>query len=104
MTKVTHTTSELFQFVSNFYDLIVDAASIAGIHEFLGKNWFTSTASKLFCGSVPAFCDIIAQLFITSDPNLDDLDRFAVYMSHEPNGTSVQSMLLYAQNMREDRF
>jgi len=41
---------------------------------------------------------------VTHDPKLDDLDRFAVYMGHEPNGTSVKALLHYAQNLREDRF
>ena len=43
-------------------------------------------------------------MFISHDIAADDEERFQVYMDHEPNGASVQSMLLYAQNMKEDRF
>ena len=75
-----------------------------GIHELLGANWFTSGASSLFCTHIPELCELIAELFVTHNPDLDDSDRFAVYMGHEPNGSSVKSILHYAQNLKEDRF
>ena len=34
--------------------------------------------------------------FINQHPELDDNDRFGVYMAHAPNGTSVKSILHYA--------
>ena len=43
-------------------------------------------------------------LFVSHNPTLDDNDRFAVYMGHEPNGSSVKAILHYAQNIKEDRF
>ena len=70
----------------------------------MGKTWLTSTATKLFCGKISIFCQLIGKFFVNSHPKLDDNDRFAIYMGHEPNGTSVKSILHYAQNMKEDRF
>lgn len=43
-------------------------------------------------------------MFISHNPLADDPDRFKVYVNHEPNGASAQSLLLFAQNMRMDRF
>ena len=87
-----------------FYDELADTADLLGIHELLGANWFTSGISSLFCSNIPEFCLLISELFVTHNPDLDDSDRFAVYMGHQPNGTSVKSILHYAQNLREDRF
>ena len=83
---------------------MADTASLLGIHELLGANWFTSGISTLFCTHLAVACEAIARLFINNNPELDDNDRFAVYMGHEPNGASVKAILHYAQNMREDRF
>ena len=69
-----------------------------------GQNWFTSTVMSLFCGTIPKFCELIESFFASKETSLDDDDRFAVYMGHEPNGASVKALLHYAQNMKEDRF
>ena len=59
---------------------------------------------SLFCGTIPKFCELIESFFASKETSLDDDDRFAVYMGHEPNGASVKALLHYAQNMKEDRF
>ena len=95
VTKISHTEAALFQWLSHFYDLFADTCEVLGIHEFLGQNWVTSGLSSLFCTNIPEFCLLLSELFITKNPDLDDADRFAVYMGHEPNGSSVESILHY---------
>jgi hypothetical protein len=104
VTKISHSTSAIFQFAKHFYDEIDDALWTLGIYEILGKSWFTSTAMKLFCGKIPQLCTLLEKLTVSSNPATDDLDRFAILMDHEPNGSSAQSIMLYLQGMREDRF
>ena len=104
VTKISHTKAAIFQFASDFYTELADTCSLLGIHELLGANWFTSGISSLFCTHIPEFCELIGRLFIDNNPDLDDADRFAVYMGHEPNGASVKAILHYAQNLKEDRF
>ncbi len=104
VTKISHTQAELLKYTGDFYDEIARTLKLFGINELMGKNWLTSTATKLFCGKISIFCQLAGKFFINTHPSLDDNDRFAVYMGHEPNGTSVKSILHYAQNMKEDRF
>merc|ERR1712216_298358 len=101
---ISHTKAAIFQFASDFYVTLANTCSLLGIHELLGANWFTSGISNLFCIHIPELCELISALFVTHNPDLDDADRFAVYMGHEPNGASVKAILHYAQNLREDRF
>ena len=75
-----------------------------GIHELFGANWLTDAAMNIVCTNIPQFCELIEKFFASKETDLDDNDRFAVYMGHEPNGASVKALLHYAQNMREDRF
>lgn len=89
VTKIPHTQSDLIRFAAFNYDIIDDAFSVAGIHEFLGANWFTSSATTVFCELVVEFCEMIERLFVSHDPQADDQDRFKVLMGHEPNGSSV---------------
>lgn len=104
VSKISHTQSTVLRWAADFYDLLADGADLFGIHELLGQNWFTSSATSLFCTHTAVFCELLAELFVNKHPELDDNTRFSVYMGHEPNGTSVKSILHYAQNMREDRF
>ena len=41
---------------------------------------------------------------ITHDPKLDDEDRFQVYMGHFPTAASVQSLLHFAQSIKDHNF
>merc|ERR1711964_48971 len=81
-----------------------DTVDTLGIYEILGKNWITSGACNLFCNNIPGICELIERLIASSNPKTDDLDRFEVMMDHEPNGSSAQSILMYAQGIEEDRF
>ena len=104
VTKISHTQSELLKFASDFYREITDAAALFGIHNIAANNWLTSGAMDLFCTHIDTFCKLIESFFVTNETDLDDDARFKVYMGHEPNGASVKTLLLYAQNLREDRF
>lgn len=42
--------------------------------------------------------------FVNSDPDIDDTDRFRIYMAHNPNGISTKSILHYVQTYKEQRF
>ena len=96
VTQISHTQAGIFKFAADFYDELADTCSLLGIHELLGANWFTTTVSSLFCSNIPILCELIAELFVNKHPELDDNTRFAVYMGHEPNGSSVKSILHYA--------
>ena len=104
MSKISHTESTVLRWAADFYDLLAEGADLFGVHELLGQNWLTSHATALFCTHTAVFCELLAELFVNKHPELDDNTRFSVYMGHEPNGTSVKSILHYAQNLREDRF
>jgi len=89
---------------AEFYDEIDDALGLFNIHSLLNNTWITSGASSLVCNTIPWFCLALEQLFVTSDTEFDDKDRFQVYMNHEPNGSGTKAILHYAQNMKESRF
>ena len=104
VSKISHTESDLLQFIPHFYDLINSTADLLGIHNVAASNWLTDSAMKLFCTHIDTFCKLIESFFVTNKTDLDDDERFKVYMGHEPNGATVKSLLLYAQNIKEDRF
>jgi len=75
-----------------------------GYWELFPYDWKYAPMWRVYCTVYEAMCEMIEYNFISHDPLADDQDRFKVYMDHEPNGTSAQSLLLFAQNMRMDRF
>lgn len=101
---IPNTEVGLLKFITNFYDVVADTCWLFGINEFLGANWLTTEATELFCTYLTELCELLIGIFTTSETDLDDNDRFEVYMGHEPNGASVQQLLHYAQNIREARF
>ena len=104
ITKITNVQSALIRYASMNYDLIDHTIKTLGMYEIAGANWLDTTITREFCTTLEEFCDLLQKFFSNKHPETDDKDRFAVYMGHSPNGTPAQSLMLYAQNMREDRF
>jgi pimeloyl-ACP methyl ester carboxylesterase len=104
VTKIPNAQSDAIHLMADFYDEIVFEADLLNIYAVFQKNFLTSMAMKLFCSPFAWFCEAAEYLLISHNVAADDKDRFEVYMDHEPNGSSLQAMLLYAQNMKRDRF
>lgn len=104
VTKIPNTRAAVIQYAVDFYNELDDAFDLFGIDHLLGMNWLTNTTTKLFCNSMIEFCLLLEGLMATNDPDLDDADRYQVWLDHSPNGMSVRSLMIYAQNIKEDRF
>ena len=104
VTMIPNTQAEIFRLASDLYDELDDALNLLNIHSVLNNTWYTSDTVALFCNMIPSMCLALESLFVSSNTDFDDQDRFQVYMNHEPNGTSTKAILHYAQNIRESRF
>ena len=96
VTSLTHSPAKFLKSVKKHMSQLKSAVNWLQIYVVLQDGIASFMTSKL-CYLVPAFCNEIYSYISTSDPTLDDQDRFQVYMGHYPNGASVQSMLHYAQ-------
>lgn len=103
VTNLAHTTSELFVNLSQVEKELQDILYAFHIYSVLGDS-VTSAAMKVTCGLVPEFCQFAEGFLITSDPSLDNEERFQVYMAHFPTGASIQSLIHYAQIIKSKEF
>ena len=94
VTRLQNTTSALFKYSAKAVKPIQAAFDFAHIWSVMGQG--SAAATKVACGLVPSFCQLMEGFLITHDPSLDDEDRFQVYMGHFPAGASVQSIVHYA--------
>ncbi len=58
----------------------------------------------LFCGLFDGICENLLSAFADSDPSVDNMDRFNVFMSNFPAGSTYQDLVLFAQNTLNDDF
>lgn len=100
VTKVSHTKASILEYIGIFYDEFEDAVQGARIHNLMHKTWLNTQSEKLFCEVLVQPCNLLEKLMVTNDPDLDDRDRYQVYLGHMPNGVSVKSILHYGQNFR----
>lgn len=103
VSMIPNTEVKLLKDAAYFYDVLDNAFSLFGIHSLLNNTWLTSSIGRDFCKYLNWFCLDLESL-ITGNTDFDSLDRFQVYVNHLPNGTSVKSIMHYAQNIREGRF
>ena len=104
VTKITNTTVTVLQIMDQFYREVYDAASVAGAYNLFPRSYITQTAMDIFCTHIDTLCKAITGIMTNDKSSLDNDERYKVYMGHMPNGVSAKSLLLYAQNMQQDRF
>ena len=101
VTSLKNTPNELMKVAQNFKSEIQLATNLLHLYVILQEGLASFITSE-FCSYVPTVCAAL-QIFVTStDPTLDDKDRFQVYMGHFPSGASIQSMMHYAQLITKD--
>jgi len=103
VTKITGDSGYMYEIAQN-YDEIDDWAKMYNYYEVMPRNWRWAPFWREYCTAFTAVCEAIEYEFISHNPLADDPDRFKVYIDHEPNGTSMQSVLMFAQNMGMNRF
>jgi lysosomal acid lipase/cholesteryl ester hydrolase len=103
VTKITGDSGYMYNIAYN-YDAFDNFLNLYGYWEIMPYNWKYGGFWRMYCTIWEWVCEIIEYNFISHNPLADDPDRFKVYVNHEPNGASAQSLLLFAQNMRMNRF
>ena len=85
--KLDYASSSLLRYGASWEKLIESSLELAGIYEIFGTE--ITPFTKITCGLMPKFCKVAQSFMVTSDHNLDDTDRFQVYMGHFPSGGSL---------------
>jgi hypothetical protein len=100
VTRLDNNNNKLLKWVSQYHTLFKDTMNLAKIYNLAPDNGF----NRIFCSILPDVCKINEGLIVTSDPSLDDTQRYQVYMGHYPSGVSIQCLLHYAQIINEKKF
>lgn len=92
------------QKTAKYWREIQFAAEKAGVYNIIGANWWEEESTMLFCGLFDGICENLLSAFADSDPSVDNMDRFNVFMSNFPAGSTYQDLVLFAQNTLNDDF
>ena len=77
---------------------------IIGINELLDSNKSVEKLQLVICKNVGILCTGLLSLIADANVTDDDMDRFLVFVGHFPSGTSLQSLIHYADNIRNGWF
>lgn len=80
--------SGLLTFAAMFIDAMDAACYSLDINEFFPYDYLESKTFGALCWSLPDLCKFGDSLIADERPDVDDTDRFLVYMAHNPSGTS----------------
>ena len=94
---------------SNFLSLVAKTKldyilSYLGMNEFLPSINALNELISILCYKLQIVCDGILDLVADSNPGDDDQDKFDVFISHFPSGTSIKDLMHFAQNIRNKNF
>jgi len=85
-------------------DAIQATAQTFGVYELFPAGFATSAMARIFCGTIPAICELGISFISDSDPSVDSEARFAVFAGHFPSGTSLRCLAHYGQLVNNGGF
>eukprot|EP00898_Chlorokybus_atmophyticus_P005540 jgi/Chlat1/5988/Chrsp4S06298 len=80
------------------------AQLLLGKKQFLASTKLMKWLGGHLCSEAPLVCEDVVFLISGFHQSAVNASRVAVYMSHNPAGTSVQNILHFAQNVQDRRF
>jgi pimeloyl-ACP methyl ester carboxylesterase len=83
---------------------IIDFMSYLGFREMFPNLEFVTSFQKLVCEKFGVVCSGILQTMSDYSTEDDDMDRFLIYVSHFPSGTSLNCFLHFLQSKRYQPF
>jgi hypothetical protein len=75
-----------------------------GFREFLPSMKSLNELTTILCEKLHLVCDGILDLIADSNPGDDDQDKFGVFLSHFPSGTSLKDLMHFSQSVRNKNF
>eukprot|EP00919_Chromeraceae_sp_WS-2016_P036337 GHVR01086251.1.p1 GENE.GHVR01086251.1~~GHVR01086251.1.p1 ORF type:complete len:190 (-),score=3.94 GHVR01086251.1:6-575(-) len=75
------------------------------ITEFMpSPAWFTTNLGMLFCSTFKSVCNDLLKLIMDAKPELDNYNRYDVFIGHLPSGTSTTNMAHWKQMVDRKTF
>lgn len=68
----------------------------AGVYNLLDFGWYEETGIQLFCDALPVACDDLVAYMADSNPEVDNMDRFDVFLKDFPAGNGYGNLVYYA--------
>ena len=88
VTSLHNTGSGMLKILSKFETELNAVSSLLHVYSIFEPGAASFVTSE-FCKFLPSVCNEIQLFFSSTDPTLDDQDRFQVYMGHYPSGASI---------------
>jgi len=99
MEHVTEDILNLLSFKPN-RKLLTDGLETIHLYNLLPYGYLTSGVADLVCKLFDGtLCNLIMNIFLTTDPKIDMTDRYDVFISYLPAGAGYKNYLHYADNI-----
>lgn len=99
---VNHQTSELLDVVAN--SVFPTLLQQFGVQDFLPPNWATSAFGRALCTLFTFVCTDFLGFLADANTDVDNTDRFPIFIGHEPCGTSTLDMLHWRQMVLQSSY
>lgn len=73
-------------------------------HEMLGTSASVEAFEDVVCKHFGILCSGLLELLSDVNEDNDDMDRFLVFIAHFPSGTSLKTLIHFADSYRHGRF
>lgn len=94
--ELHHVEVPVFHAMSKLWRPMQIAAKKFGAFELFNSNWFEEEGTLLFCKELEGICDDFLAYFADANPDVDNLDRFNVFLSNFPAGSGYQNLVFYS--------
>ena len=75
-----------------------------GAYDLMNFGWEEETAAQLFCDAVGVVCADLLQYVADANTDVDDMDRYDVFLKDFPAGNGYGNLVYYAQTIKETEY
>ena len=93
----------VMQTLAGTWEVAEYLVKVTGTYNILDADWSETYVSQLFCDSLGlSICEGIIGMVADSNPEVDDFDRFDIFLKDYPAGQGYQCLIAYAQNILDE--
>lgn len=94
-TRISHTSAEIFQYLSKHEEILKYIAEEWGLYELFPYDPFGNTMFHNFCKYAKYFCELGIKMIMSTDSKVDNMDRVPVTLGHVPAGNNLNEVAHY---------
>lgn len=104
VTSLVNVEVPALRWLSNDWREVEYLALKFGVYDLANFGSLEESATQLFCAALDVVCKDLVQYVADANPDVDQMDRYSVFLKDFPAGNGYGNLVYYAQTIQETEY